>query len=214
MHATLVPRLSPSWTNFILQATNVWNTLCYNTFNKTHLQTNYAWTATTPFLTPSVMGMGHVVIYIVSLSSSRLAWQIRALSSRYLYPTLALSGAYEQRSCEGPCNSGSIQIQITYVFPFWKYAMRIMRSATGASALKKAASPNSEGSQDLQIYHVFVANRFHCHPFAWHFTAARSKALRWVSVKFSHCYHRTRGFICHHYDAQLKNRFPLYLEVR
>ena len=30
---------------------------------------------------------------------------------------------------------------------------------------------------------------------------------------FSHRYHRTRGFICRHYDARLKNRFP-YLEVR
>jgi len=35
--------------------------------------------------------------------------------------------------------------------------------------LQKKASPNGEGSQDLQIYHIFVANRFHCHPFAWPF---------------------------------------------
>ena len=34
---------------------------------------------------------------------------------------------------------------------------------------KKKASPNGEGSRDLQIYHVFVANRFHYHPFAWPF---------------------------------------------
>ena len=34
---------------------------------------------------------------------------------------------------------------------------------------KKKASPNGEGSRDLQIYNVFVANRFHCHPFAWPF---------------------------------------------
>ena len=34
---------------------------------------------------------------------------------------------------------------------------------------KKKASPNGEGSRDLQIYDVFVANRFHCHPFAWPF---------------------------------------------
>jgi len=65
--------------------------------------------------------------------------------------------------------SGSIQIQITYVFPFWKCAMHVMGSGTGASALKNKVSPNGEGSRDLQIYHVFVANRFHCHPFAWPF---------------------------------------------
>ena len=29
--------------------------------------------------------------------------------------------------------------------------------------------PNGEGSRNLQIYHIFVANRFHCHPFAWPF---------------------------------------------
>ena len=57
------------------------------------------------------------------------------------------------------CNSGSIQILITYVFPSW----------TRASASKKKASPNGEGSRDLQIYHNFGANRFHCHPFAWPF---------------------------------------------
>ena len=34
---------------------------------------------------------------------------------------------------------------------------------------KRKASSNSEGSRDLQIYDVFVANRFHCHPFAWPF---------------------------------------------
>ena len=34
---------------------------------------------------------------------------------------------------------------------------------------KKNSSPNGEGSRDLQNYHVFVANRFHCHPFAWPF---------------------------------------------
>ena len=34
---------------------------------------------------------------------------------------------------------------------------------------KRKVSSNSEGSRDLQIYHVFVANRFHCHPFAWPF---------------------------------------------
>ena len=38
------------------------------------------------------------------------------------------------------------------------------------------------------------------------------RSAEWVS-NFSHCYHRTRGFLCRHYDAQLKNRFP-YLEVR
>jgi len=42
-------------------------------------------------------------------------------------------------------------------------------ASCGASASKKKASPNGEGSRDLQIYHVFVANRFHCHPFAWPF---------------------------------------------
>ena len=36
-------------------------------------------------------------------------------------------------------------------------------------ATKRKASSNSEGSRDLQIYNVFVANRFHCHPFPWPF---------------------------------------------
>jgi len=37
-------------------------------------------------------------------------------------------------------------------------------------------------------------------------------SAKWVS-NFSHRYHRTRGFLCRHYDARLKDRYP-YLEVR
>ena len=40
------------------------------------------------------------------------------------------TGAYERRSREGACNSSSIQIQITYIFPFWWGAMRVMQSVT------------------------------------------------------------------------------------
>ena len=94
---------------------------------------------------------------------------VQTMFSLYCTILTPLSGAYERRSREGACNSGSIQIQITYVFLFWNCAMRVMRSATRASASKKKASPNGEGSHDLQIYHIFVANRFHCHPFTWPF---------------------------------------------
>ena len=68
------------------------------------------------------------------------------------------------QECVNPVPSKS---KLLTYFRFWKCAMRVMRSATGASALKKKASPNGEGSRDLQIYHAFVANRFHCHRFTW-----------------------------------------------
>ena len=46
-------------------------------------------------------------------------------------------GAYERQSREGACNSGSIQILTTYVFPFWKCAMRVMRSVTHKEGVSK-----------------------------------------------------------------------------
>ena len=41
-------------------------------------------------------------------------------------PALSKAEAYEQRSREGACNSGSIKVRITYVFPFWWGAMRVV----------------------------------------------------------------------------------------
>ena len=45
-------------------------------------------------------------------------------------PALSKAEAYEQRSHERACNSGSIKVRITYVFPFWWGAMRVMWSIT------------------------------------------------------------------------------------
>ena len=44
---------------------------------------------------------------------------LELLTNLYGYLSYLLTGAYERRSREGTCNSGSIQIRITYVFLFW-----------------------------------------------------------------------------------------------
>ena len=51
---------------------------------------------------------------------------------------------------------------------------------------KRKASSNSEGFRDLQIYHVFVANRFHCHPFAWPFHCGYVKGAPLSECQTSH----------------------------
>ena len=43
---------------------------------------------------------------------------------------LACDQRQELMSAEGACNSGAIQIQITYVFPFWCGAHCVMQSVT------------------------------------------------------------------------------------
>ena len=56
-------------------------------------------------------------------------WISHRLKNKSLWCVVS-SGAYERRSHEGACNSGSIQILIAYIFPFWWGAMRVMRSVT------------------------------------------------------------------------------------
>jgi len=85
-------------------------------------------------------------------------------------------GANKQRSRKGACNSGSIQVQITYVFPFWKCAMRIMRKRR---CLQTVRGPRIFKSTTFLWQIAFTVTHS-----LGHFTAARSKALRWVSVKF------------------------------
>ena len=143
-----------------------------------------------------------------------------------------MSGTYEWQSRKGACNPCSIEIQITYVFPFWKCAMPVMRSVTqGIRCLQRTAENLSgrfqnhnirlDGSPQwgtLYLLHTHSPWRYLLQPeppfrkrrrlqtvrgpgifksttFLWqiaftvtrslgHFTAARSKALHWVSVKF------------------------------
>jgi len=58
-------------------------------------------------------------------------------------------------------NRNSISAAYTFAFE--------IPATTGASTSKKKASSNGEGTWALQIYHVFVANHFHCHPCTWPF---------------------------------------------
>ena len=44
---------------------------------------------------------------------------------------MVIPGAYERRSHEGACKSGSIQILITYVFPFWHGYYRLIYNIHG-----------------------------------------------------------------------------------
>ena len=80
-----------------------------------------------------------------------------------LYSAFVMSGAYEWRSREGACNSGSVQILITYVFPFWKRRRRRLQTVRGPRIFK---------STTFLWQIAFTVTRS-----LGHFTAARSKAL-------------------------------------
>ena len=100
----------------------------------------------------------------------------------------------------GACNSGSVQILITYVFPFWKRRRRRLQTVRGPGIFKSTTFFCGK-SLSLSPVRLAISLRL-----------GQRRSTERVS-NFSHRYHRTRGFLCRHYDARLKNRFP-YLEVR
>ena len=68
------------------------------------------------------------------------------------------------------------------------------------------------GAYELRSQTVRGPGIFKSTTFLWQiaFTVTRSLGHFSGVSNFSHRYHRTRRFLCRHYDARLKNRFPYF----